>query len=113
MNFRKILGLTFIAFINFTGCEATSKAMASWVGHNQSELYQKMGPPTRVTNDGSDGTILIYETYVNTGQQPGQVYNNGYGGVNYTAPQQNGYLRQRMFYVHSNGVIYHWRWQGL
>ena len=112
MNLTKVLGLAIITTIIFTACEATSKAMASWIGHNKSELYQKMGPPERVTSDGSDGSILIYESYVNSGQQPGQVYNNGYGGVNYTTPQQNGYLRQRMFYVHSDGIIYNWRWQG-
>ena len=72
-----------------------------------------MGPPTRTTSDGGSGEIVIYETYVNTGQTPGQVYNNGYGGVGYTSPQNNGYSRSRMFYVNSAGVIYSWRWQGL
>ena len=87
--------------------------MASWVGHSKQELYQSMGPPNNVTSDGGSGEILIYQTYVNMGQQPGQVYNNGYGGVNYTTPQNSGYTRSRMFYVNSNGVIYSWRWQGL
>jgi len=97
----------------FCSCEGPSKAMASWVGHTRQEIYQSLGPPSRVTTDGGSGTILIYESYVNTGQQAGQVYNNGYGGVNYTSPQNTGYTRSRMFYVNSSGVIYSWRWQGL
>lgn len=109
----KIILLAFIALIIFSACEGPSKAMASWVGHTQAELYQSMGPPTRITSDGASGSILIFETYVNTGQTPGQVQNNGYGGVNYTTPQNNGYVRSRMFYVNSSGIIYTWRWQGL
>jgi hypothetical protein len=97
----------------FIGCAGPSKIMSSWVGKTKADLYQSWGPPGRVTDDGQGGEILIYSATVNMGQTPGQVYNNGNGGVNYTAPQSNYYSKTRMFYVNSNGVIYSWRWQGL
>jgi len=87
--------------------------MQSWVGSHKSELYQSWGPPTRITDDGKGGEILIYETYVNTGQTSGEVRTDSRGTISYTNPQQTGYVRTRMFYVDKNGIIYHWRWQGL
>lgn len=94
------------------GCVSPSKTMQSWVGHHQSELIASWGPPQSTASDGAGGTILIYGSYVNLGQQPGQVYGS-YGNYYYTAPQQRGYQRTRMFYVNSSGIIYRWRWQGL
>ena len=85
----------------------------SWVGKTKGEVYQSWGPPQSVTSDGQGGEILIYSSTVRLNQTPGSVYNNGYGGVNYTAPQNNYYNRSRMFYVNSQGIIYSWRWQGL
>jgi hypothetical protein len=87
--------------------------MKSYVGHPKSELYLRWGPPTSVTSDGNGGEILIYESYVSQGQIPGSAYNNGYGGVSYTAPQQRGYTKTRMFYVDKDGIIYTFSWQGL
>ena len=95
------------------GCAGPSKAMQSWVGHHQSDLIASWGPPQSTASDGKDGTILIYQSYVNLGQTPGQVSPGGYGTYYYTAPQQQGYGRSRMFYVDSSGMIYSWRWQGL
>jgi hypothetical protein len=95
------------------GCVSPSQTMQTWVGHHQSELIASWGPPQSTASDGAGGTILIYGGYVNLGQQPGQIVNNGYGNYSYTAPQQQGYQRSRMFYVNSNGIIYSWRWQGL
>lgn len=109
VNFIGIIVLLFI----MVSCGAINKSMQSWVGHTKAELYQSLGPPTRVTEDGQGGEILIYEQYINTGQTPGQVYQDYNGNVRYTNPQQNGYSRTRMFYVNERGVIYSWRWQGL
>jgi hypothetical protein len=96
--------------LSLSGCATPiNNQMQSWIGHPQSELILSWGPPARTTSDGNGGSILIYGQYVDLGQSPGQVYANG----SYTAPQQNGYQRTRMFYVNSNGVIYSWRWQGL
>lgn len=110
---KRVLLLTLVIGAIATSCDGPSKVMDSWKGHTKSELYQKWGPPNQVTSDGADGEILIYTSYINLGQTAGTVYNNGSGGINYTAPQQNGYNRTRMFYVHPNGIIYSWRWQGL
>jgi len=108
----KVLSLLILIPL-LTDCGSINKTMQSWEGHHKSELYQKWGPPTRTTDDGLGGEILIYETWINTGQTAGQVYQNPNGSIGYTAPKQNGYLRTRMFYVNKNGIIYSWRWQGL
>ena len=51
--------------------------------------------------------------YVNPGQSPGTASVDALGNVRYTAPEQRGCARTRMFYLDWNGVIYGWRWQGL
>jgi len=111
---KKIYILLFLSFLALalTQCVSPSKIMQTWVGSTKAQLYQSWGPPTRVTDDGQGGEILIYEYNVNLGQQPGQVYRNYDGTIGYTSPQQRGYVKTRMFYVNSNGVIYNWRWQG-
>jgi hypothetical protein len=96
------------------GCASRiNNTMQSWVGHHQSDLIASWGPPQSTASDGKGGTILIYQSYVNLGQTPGQVTATGYGNYYYTAPQQNGYGRSRMFYVDENGIIYSWHWKGL
>jgi len=109
----KYLITVILLALTFTQCASTSQIMQSWVGHHKSELYQSWGPPTRITGDGQGGEILIYETYINTGQTSGEVRANPNGSISYTTPQQNGYTRTRMFYVDKYGKIYNWRWQGL
>jgi len=95
------------------GCASTSKNMASWVGHHQSELIASWGPPTRISSDGKGGSILIYEEYVNLGQTPGRATVDYWGNITYTNPKQQGYIRTRMYYINEEGYIYSWRWQGL
>jgi hypothetical protein len=97
-----------------SGCASqVNKVMDSWVGHHQSEVIAEWGPPQSTASDGKGGTILIYGNYVNLGQQPGQARTDYYGNTTYTAPQQMGYQRTRMFYVDERGYIYSWRWQGM
>ena len=96
------------------GCAASiNKNMQSWVGHHQSELILAWGPPTRIMPDGKGGAVLIYESYMNLGQSPGHGTVDAWGNITYTAPQQQGWARTRMFYVDREGNIYAWRWQGL
>jgi len=110
---KKVFILIVLALI-VTGCASQiNEKMQSWVGHHKSELIASWGPPNQYASDGRDGEILIYGSYVNLGQTPGQATNNYYGGVSYTAPQQNGYQRTRMFYVDAGGNIYSWRWKGM
>lgn len=102
----------------FSSCKTTSFAqkekttMDSWLGHSKAELLQSWGPPTKVDSDGQGGEILTYDKSVALTQTPGTVYNNGYGGINYTRPQNNVVTRSRMFYVNQQGKIYHWLAQG-
>lgn len=97
-----------------------NEIMDSWLGHHQSELIASWGPPQRTSFDGKGGTILIYEQYVDLGQEPGKiVYQPGPLGRNtilgdtgtykYTAPKQRGFTNIRMFYVNPEGYIYFWR----
>jgi hypothetical protein len=94
------------------GCVSPSKKMQSWVGHDQSELIASWGPPQSTASDGAGGTVLMYTSYLDLGQRPGQIAYGGYGNYYYTAPQERGHERTRMFYVNSDGIIYRWRWQG-
>lgn len=99
------------ALLILSGCLPT-KALNSWLGHHKSELIRTWGPPTRTASDGAGGEILIYEQGVYTGQVPGQMYGNGYGGTSYTAPVQTGYNRVRMFYCDKDGKVYMWKAKG-
>ena len=101
-------------FVLLSGCIGNiNRAMASWVGHHQSELIAAWGPPTQISIDGKGGSILIYRGYVDLGQSQGRGSVDAFGNITYTPPQQQGYGRTRMFYVDPNGYIYAWRWQGL
>lgn len=112
---RGILVCAIIASLLATcGCAANiNKNMQSWVGHQQSELILAWGPPSRIMPDGNGGAVLIYEGFVNLGQSPGRGTVDAWGNITYTAPQQQGWARSRMFYVDREGKIYAWRWQGL
>ena len=115
---KAILFLTVCALTVLTSCKTTSfatkekEAMDSWMGSQKSALILSWGPPTRTESDGNGGEILVYDKAINLGQTAGTVYNNGYGGVNYTSPTSNTVVRMRMFYVDSTGKIYHWRAEG-
>ena len=95
------------------GCATPDDVMKSWMGKHQGDLIQAWGPPQQTSSDGRGGTVLIYGSYVDMGQVPGQVQRNAFGGVSYTAPVQQGYQRTRMFYVDTNGYVYSYRWQGM
>jgi hypothetical protein len=101
--------LLVLSLTTTVGCASVNSQMQSWVGHHQAELIASWGPPARTAADGNGGTILIYYQYRDFGQTRGKVYSDG----SYTAPRENGYVAQRMFYVNPDGVIYSWRWQGL
>ena len=110
---KLIAVIGFVCTLLLVGCISPGKAMQSWVGHHQSALIASWGPPTRTTSDGKGGQILIYEEYVNLGQTAGTIQRDFSDQYSYTAPQQRGYERSRMFYVDPSGYVYSWRWQGL
>jgi hypothetical protein len=94
-----------------TGC--ISSTMDPWIGHTEQELILSWGPPQQRVSDGSDGTVLIYSSYVTTGTAPGELIPTSSGGAIYTPPQTYGHQRVRMFYIRADGTIYSWRAQGL
>jgi len=112
-NTRRLIAYVLVMLLFTSGCASkVNEVMQSWVGKHQSDLIQAWGPPQQTAGDGKDGTILIYSSYVNLGQTPGQVTSYSPGYATYTTPQQQGYQRTRMFYVDKEGYIYSWRWQG-
>jgi hypothetical protein len=72
------------------GCSSIIKLMEDGIGQPISTIIDHLGPPSRVTPDGRDGSIYIWEQWVPAGD--------------YT-----GYLRTNMFWADSNGIIYKWR----
>ena len=88
--------------------DKTRAAMDSWMGSHKSELIAQLGPPNRVTSNGLDGEILIYETTFTTSGSAGWV---GYGGYIYGASAPSTYTRMKSFYVDGSGKIYHWKIQ--
>jgi hypothetical protein len=81
-------------------------AMDSWLGAHKSELIAQLGPPDRVTSNGLDGEILIYETSFTISGSAGWV---GYGGYIYGASPPTTYTRMKSFWVDGSGKIYHWK----
>jgi hypothetical protein len=89
-----------------------NRMTASWVGHHQSELIARWGPPTKVVPDGKGGNIVTYESL--KARWGDQIDKRIVGGANYpTIPLQAGYRAIRTFYVNENGIIYACKWSGL
>ena len=109
---RAVLGVLIVVCLAGCASLTPSKAMQSWVGQQYGDMMLKWGPPTRTAPDGRGGQIVIYEYNRDMGQTPGRAVRNPDGSVSYTAPQSNGYVATRMFWVNADGVIYNWRWQG-
>lgn len=97
---------------DFTKSAAISRIMDSWVGHYESELVARWGPPTEIVPDEGGGKILIYESLKGTW---GNVKDKRIvGGTQYpTRPRQPGYAATRIFYVNHKGIIESWKWSGL
>jgi hypothetical protein len=73
-----------------TACTSQKEIMNSWLGSTKQQLIRSWRPPARTASDGGTGEILIYAS---------QVY----------IPQYNiNYYDYIMFYVNSEGKIYHW-----
>jgi hypothetical protein len=68
--------------------------MDSWMNGTKVALIQNWGPPTRVTDDGQGGEILVYDR--------ANYIPNYYTGSHITI------TRSRSFYVNKDGIIYSW-----
>jgi hypothetical protein len=74
-------------------------AVRSWIGYHKSELIKSWGAPTRVTTDGLDGEILVYENLqIDISQSVGGKYTNPTTHASSTTKYEN-------FYVDKEGKI--------
>ncbi|MDH4230202.1 MAG: hypothetical protein OEW11_10755 [Nitrospirota bacterium] len=128
----RILCASALALVLLSGCAtAINQKMASWIGHNESELIMSWGPPAQVFSDGSGGRILIY-TAVRSFTSPGTATTNThgtatgglYGNQAYLSGQSQSYTTftpattsqwtaYRMFRVDTVGTITGYSWRGL
>ena len=97
---------------DFEKASAIDRIMDSWVGHYQSELIARWGPPTKIVPDEKGGNIIIYESLKGTW---GDLRDESVvGGAHYpTRSGDPGYAAKRIFHVNEEGVIYFWKWSGL
>jgi hypothetical protein len=83
----------------------------TWRGRKVNDLIAKLGPPTRITDDGHGGKIYAYTTTktFHTGGQGGY-----YAGPVYVlpSPEESHTLSQhKRFWVNDQGVIYRVEYQ--
>ncbi len=91
--------------------------MNTWIGKTKDDLTKSLGQPTRVVDNGKDGTIMMYSAMVEVRAAPSSSITVTTTGDGYTgpeakpaAPQDNkSYLKFKMFYVNTSGVIYSWK----
>jgi hypothetical protein len=83
--------------------------MQWWVGHSQSDLTAKWGPPHYTTYDSDGGTVLIYEFFDGAGPS----INLTDSGSTLTSTSGSLASRMRMFFLNPRGVIYKVSWNGL
>lgn len=71
-------------------CSCIAKRLNTWIGQPKQNLIYSWGPPAQTADDGNGGQILVY-------------------GNRVSAPSLNlDYWDITMFYVDSDGKIYHW-----
>ena len=90
-----------------------SIALNTWLDANEATLVRQKGPPSRVSSDGSNGKVLIYESSGPAMVIPGSIRQDGFGGY-----QQNPSLvlppltHSAQFYIDETGRVYGWRYDG-
>jgi len=72
------------------GCSLITELTKDGIGQPIATVIERYGRPTRVTSDGSDGSIYIWE----------QWFDRSYGRLD---------LWSTMYWVDSKGIIYKWR----
>ena len=116
-----------LMIVALAGCGSIDKTMASWMGHDQSDLIANWGPPQQVMDDGQGGKIFVYTTtrsYTSPGTSTTTVtgsahvygdtaYGTATGKTIYYPPQTTSYNANRMFWIDQRGRIYRWAWKGL
>ena len=106
---KKFLLFTVLVMV-LSGCGPTTKeVMNSYMGKTKKDVILAWGPPTRVTEDGDGGEILIYEKWVNYGSSTYGNVNNS-GDYNQRSSQYTKHF-VREFYINKEGRVYYWRFK--
>jgi len=91
--------------------ENISEKMASFKGEHKSTLILEWGPPTDISTDGKDGEVYIYSSE-RGGANHSTKYDSSSNSYK-TTSRDNSYTAKRMFYIDKEGIIYHYKWEGL
>jgi hypothetical protein len=81
-----------------TSCVSQKEILNSWIGSTKQNLIMSWGPPAKTASDGGTGEILIYAKQVYIAP----IYYSG------GSTQAQIYWDYKMFYVNSDGKVYHW-----
>jgi hypothetical protein len=84
--------------------------MNSWLGATKQNLIMSWGPPTRTGDDGAGGEILVYAKQVYISPSTSTFYDNN-GGSSSTTSQAVNYWDYKMFWINTEGKVYHWMTQ--
>ena len=113
-----------ICSLALIGCgQSTKQIMDSWKGHHVPSLIRSWGPPQQVVSDEAGGQICIWRNRIHVPIAEGKKKTSGtithypYSSKfksesTYTPPLVLKGDKVRMFWVDSQGIIYHWRAQG-
>lgn len=94
---------------------ANEREMEVWLGKDRASLIMAWGMPTRETDDGEGGSILIYESdeAITTGGHATTTFIGTSAYTSYTPPQTHHYKKRRTFRLDKNGIVISYAWKGL
>ncbi|HNQ78846.1 MAG TPA: hypothetical protein PLQ05_07720 [Acidobacteriota bacterium] len=121
----KVVKYSFVVILALSAisCAIMNKKMASWEGHDISEVIASWGPPDQVIDIGSGNKIYSWSqtrSYTSPGTATTNTNVNVYGNTaygssttTYNPPKTTTRQATRSFWVNSSGNIYKWAWRGL
>ena len=98
-----------VMMLSFIGCTTPHMIMKSWVGHKENELYRHWGAPSKVTDNGNNGKIVIYVSDINNKDSIKLRYVSAGLPVEYISPGNYEYKKTKSFYITPLGNIYAWK----
>jgi hypothetical protein len=102
-----IKGSVFIsAFVMLFSCGSPRTVMHSWVGHSESELYQRWGKPEKIIDNGHDGSIAVYMPNTKDNANRKDAYCDCKFKSSYIPPKTREYRMAKLFYITPSGDIY-------
>jgi len=90
-------------------CSSPHSIMQSWVGHRESELYQRWGYPTQIVDKGNDGKIAIYMPAGDKEKDRRIAYCDAKFTSNCIPIKTKEYRELKLFYITAMGNIYRWK----